>query len=83
MIFTRRLLTETFWHSLAVGLDGRECTLWELMDGVQQLDARLEDVEENVTMLDIEAALNEATNEAMGDATRMAQDLDSFQSSLM
>ena len=34
-------------------------------------------------MLDIEAALNEATNEAMGDATKMAQDLDGFQSSLM
>jgi hypothetical protein len=42
-----------------------------------------EDVEENVTMLDIEAALHEATAEAMGDATHQAQDLDSFQSSLL
>lgn len=42
-----------------------------------------EDVEENVTMLDIEAALQEATAEAMGDATHQGQDLESFQSSLL
>ena len=42
-----------------------------------------EDVEENVTMLDIEAALQEATTEAMGDATHQGQDLENFQSSLL
>ena len=54
------------FEMLELGLDGREASLGEILDAVQQLDGRLEDVEENVTMLDIEAALAEATSEAMG-----------------
>ena len=54
------------FEMLELGLDGREASLGEILDAVQQLDGRLEDVEENVTMLDIEAALAEATGEAMG-----------------
>ena len=48
------------FEMLELGLDGREASLGEILDAVQQLDGRLEDVEENVTMLDIEAALANA-----------------------
>lgn len=54
------------------------CELHRIGSGYSQ-----EDVEESVTMLDIEAALQEATVEAMADVTNQVQDLDSFQSSLL
>ena len=61
---------------------GRSAVSCEVTDvRTQCVSLSQEDVEENVTMLDIEAALQDATNEAMGDARNHGQDLGSFQPS--